>query len=259
MPFVSHEGVRYFIFESLASEGVQHGVFTRQGGVSPFPWATLNLGATVGDDLQRVRTNLERVFSAVGRPLKSKYDTWLVHGTDLAIAEAPRREDQPPTKADVVLTDRPEVTLLMRYADCVPILLCDPLQRVVGLVHAGWQGTVNHIARIAVEVSVERYGSRPENLLAAIGPSIGPDHYAVGEQVIAQVRWQFGSEADALLPEQNGQVHFDLWQANRLDLERAGVGQIECADLCTACHLEDWYSHRAEGGRTGRFGALISL
>jgi hypothetical protein len=96
-------------------------------------------------------------------------------------------------------------------------------------------------------------------LQAAIGPSIGPDHYTVGADVVAHVRQAFGEDASVLLSTLDGGVHFDLWAANRMLLERAGVRQIEVAGLCTACHVDDWYSHRAEKGRTGRFGAMIGL
>jgi YfiH family protein len=147
----------------------------------------------------------------------------------------------------------------MRFADCVPILLHDPRRGVVGLAHAGWLGTVRCTAAAAVQAMTEHYGSRPADIQAAIGPSIGPDHYEVGPDVIARVEQSFGAQASELIRKHGQKKHFDLWQANRLQLEQAGVSQIEVAGICTACHLEDWYSHRAEKGRTGRFGALIAL
>jgi copper oxidase (laccase) domain-containing protein len=105
----------------------------------------------------------------------------------------------------------------------------------------------------------EHYGSRPGDIYAAIGPSIGVDHYEVGEEVIRRVYQKFGEDAESLLPFYGEKRHFDLWAANRLLLERAGVTEIETANICTACHLDDWYSHRAEQGKTGRFAALIAL
>jgi copper oxidase (laccase) domain-containing protein len=104
-----------------------------------------------------------------------------------------------------------------------------------------------------------RFGSKPGDILAGIGPSIGPDHYEVGPDVVAQVRQAFGPSASSSLGNHGGATHFDLWAANRLTLENAGVRQIELAGLCTACHTGDWYSHRAEKGRTGRFGAILAL
>ncbi len=259
MPFVEQPPLRYWTSNLLTAAGIPHGVFTRRGGVSPPPWASLNLGNTVGDDRERVQENLRRVFAALGRSLASRYDVWQVHGRAVVCAQAPRAPDQPHRQADAILTDRPEVTLVMRFADCVPILLADPVRRVVGLVHAGWRGTVVGAVRAAVEHLVSCYGSRPADLLAVVGPSIGPDHYQVGEEVAQQVRAAFGAAASALLPVFEGRIHFDLWAANRLWLEQAGVRHIEVAGLCTACHLDDWYSHRAEKGKTGRFGAVIGL
>lgn len=260
MPFVEQPPLKYWVASLLAEAGIPHGVFTRRGGVSPPPWDSLNLGNTVGDERGRVQENLRRVFAALGRPLASRYDVWLVHSATVVCAHTPRPDARPHIQADAILTDRPDVTLVMRYADCVPILLADPVQRVVGLVHAGWRGTVLGVTKKAVEQMVACYGSRPADILAAIGPSIGPDHYEVGEEVAAQVRAAFGEQAEALLPHPGGRrAHFDLWAANRWLLEQAGVRQIEVAEICTACHLEDWYSHRAEKGKTGRFGTLIAL
>jgi YfiH family protein len=168
---------------------------------------------------------------------------------------------EPPPKADIILTDRREVTLVMRFADCVPILLYDPRRQAVALAHAGWRGTVLGTAAAAVEALGAAFGTHPADVVAAIGPAIGPDHYEIGPEVAAQVREAFGEAAERLLPRYGSRFHFDLWEANRLQLLRAGVPaeQIEVAALCTACHLEDWYSHRAERGRTGRFGALLAL
>lgn len=260
MPFHQIDSIRYLTFDLFDALGVSHAVFTRQGGVSPAPWDSLNVGSLVGDQPECVAENRRRSFAALGRSLDSLYDVWQVHSSDVVIAEAPRNGAQH-HRADAILTDRPEVTLYMRFADCVPVLLVDPEHHAVGLVHAGWQGTVKKVAAAAVSAMQARYASRPETLLAGIGPSIGPHHYPVGEEVAAQVRVAFGEQAHTLLEAANNQsgVQFDLWSANRLVLEQAGVQQIEISQICTACHPEDWYSHRGEHGRTGRFGALIAL
>lgn len=258
MPFQTQAGVRYWIFDMLA-EGVAQAIYTRHGGVSPDPWASLNLGGTVGDELLRVRENRRRALEATGRDPATVFDVWQVHGDQVAIAEAPRPLQAPHLQADVILTDRPEVTLMMRFADCVPVFLYDPLRKVAGIAHAGWMGTVKGTVRAAVSAMQSRYGSDAANIRAAIGPSIGPDHYEVGADVAAQVRQAFGEAAPVLLQIREERTFFDLWGANRWLLEQAGVHQIEVAGICTACHLEDWYSHRAEKGRTGRFGAMIAL
>jgi hypothetical protein len=258
MPFHTTDGIRHFRFDIFPA-GLVHAVFTRQGGLSPDPWNSLNVGSTVGDEQERVLENRFRSFRALGRDPYSIFDVWQVHSADVVIADAPHFSRPPEFKADAILTDKPEVTLFMRFADCVPILLHDPQKNVIGVVHAGWQGTVKKILRETIRAMQAAYGSKPADVLAAIGPSIGPDHYEIGPDVIARVRASFNGDAQALLPTHEGHVHFDLWAANRLTLEQAGVGQVQVAGLCTACHLDDWYSHRAEKGRTGRFGALIGL
>jgi hypothetical protein len=200
-----------------------------------------------------------RSFAALDRSESSIFDAWLVHSADVLCASAPRALQDLPGRADIVLTDRPEVTLFLRFADCVPILFHDPNKQVVGIGHAGWLGTIRGAARSAVAEMRRRYGSRPEDILAAIGPSIGPDHYQIGPDVVAQVQQTLGRHAEAVLQSRTPGVFLDLWLANRLQLQEVGVTQIETAAICTACHLEDWYSHRAEHGKTGRFGALIAL
>ncbi|MCL4352111.1 MAG: peptidoglycan editing factor PgeF [Firmicutes bacterium] len=258
MPFQSNGEIRYFQFEQLG-QGQIHAIFTRRGGVSPEPWAALNMGSTVGDDLERVHENRRLALAALERDFDSVYDVWQVHGVEVAFAEAPRSPESPHLQADAILTDKPGVTLMMRFADCVPILLHDPVRKVAGIAHAGWMGTVRSTVRFAVEAMQNRYCSNPGDILAAIGPSIGPDHYEIGPDVVNQVQRAFGNDADDLLSAGADSVKFDLWTANRLLLERAGVQLIEMAGLCTACHTEDWYSHRADKGCTGRFGAIIAL
>jgi YfiH family protein len=258
MPFQTHGEIRYFQFEQLGLDLTQ-AIFTRRGGVSPDPWSSLNLGSTVGDDLERVRENRRLALATLERDPESVYDVWQVHGVEVAIAEAPRSPESPHLQADAILTDNPEITLMMRFADCVPIMLHDPFRKVVGIAHAGWMGTVRGTVLFAIETMQKHYGSSPADIQAAIGPSIGPDHYEVGPDVVIQVQQAFGSDALSLLEVSSGSVKFDLWTANRLLLERAGVRHVEVAGLCTACTTEDWYSHRAEKGRTGRFGAIIAL
>jgi hypothetical protein len=258
MPFHTTDGVRYLTFDSFP-KSIVHAVFTRQGGLSPAPWDSLNLGGTVGDERERVRENRYRAFRALGRDPRSMFDVWQVHSADVVIAQTPHFSLPTEFKADAILTDQPGVTLFMRFADCVPILLHDPKRGVAGIVHAGWQGTVKKILKETIQVMQAAYGSAPADILAAIGPSIGPDHYEVGPDVIERVRASFNGDSLSLLQTHAGRVHFDLWAANRLTLEQAGVGQVEVAELCTACAPDDWYSHRAQNGKTGRFGALVGL
>jgi len=258
MPFHDSGGVRYFTFDSLDAYGLRHGVVGRRGGVSPAPWKSLNLGGTVGDAPKRVAENRRRAFDALGLRLSSAFDVWQVHSADIVLAEGPRAS-QPIVQADAILTRRQGVTLFMRFADCVPVLLFDPARRAVGLVHAGWLGTVRRTLSAAIRAMVQSFGTKPEELLAGIGPSIGPDHYAVREDVVGQIRSSLGPSAENHLHARDGSVHLDLWSASRALLEAEGVRKIEVAGLCTACDTAEWFSHRAEAGKTGRFGAVISL
>lgn len=258
MSFHEHHGVRYFQFEQF-SNSIRQAVFTRRGGVSPAPWDSLNVGGSVGDDSSRVAENRIRCFQLMDLDPASMHDLWLVHGTQVVFAEAPREMAGKPPQADILFTNNPRVTLFMRFADCVPLLFHDPRKKVIGIAHAGWQGTVRGAAAMAIQAMQDRYACKPADICVGIGPSIGPDHYEVGPEVVDQFQKQFGVETDSLVQYRNGSAYLDLWTANCIQLHQAGVEQVETCRICTACHLEDWYSHRAERGKTGRFGALISL
>ncbi len=256
MPFDKKDGIRYFQFETLKT---RHAVFTRHGGVSPEPWGSLNVGGTVGDDLERVKRNRQLSFRAAGRATESAFEVWQVHSADVVYARAPRPVNESLRQADVIVTDQPDISLFMRFADCVPILAHDSRKGVVGIAHSGWVGTLRDVAGSMVTSMKKEYNCDPADIVACIGPSIGPDHYEIGADVILQVMQRFGDDSDLVLHSINGKIHFDLWKTNEILLERAGVGAIETAGICTACRTDDWFSHRAEKGRTGRFGALIAL
>ena len=171
--------------------------------------------------------------------------------------------------------------LTQRYGDCTPILVYDPVRHAVGLAHAGWRGTVAGMASALVQAMVESYASDPATLVAVVGPAIGPCCYEVGPEVVDAVRLAFPEAAlvlatppsrdDAVVfaaqvskgqPKSNGAAsrpHFDLWEANRLQLAQAGVKQIEVAGVCTSCRRDLYFSHRGDHGRTGRFGAVVML
>jgi len=256
---ISRNGLKYIQFTNLISVGIEHAIFTRLGGVSQAPFSSLNLGGTVGDDPEFVLENHKRVFAAFGRSFKQRYDVWQVHGTDIERANSPRPQNTSHVKADGILTDKPDLTLLMRFADCVPILLADPIKRVVGVVHAGWRGTVNKICAAAVSAMQNWYGCKSENVLAGIGPSICQDCFEVGEDVYGQFRNEFDQSSELILKQQEGKKYINLIRANQITLEQNGVRNIECANICTAHNPDDWYSHRAENGKTGRFAVVIGL
>lgn len=259
MPISEKNSLRFFTFESFPKDQVVHGIFSRKGGVSPEPWASLNLGGLNGDERANVIENRRRIFSTMGRPVSSIFDVWQVHSADVICAEQPRPLDKPHQKADAIVTNRPEITLFMRFADCVPVFFYDPIKRVVAIAHAGWQGTVKNVVGQTVRTMQERYGCCAADIQAGIGPSIGQDHYEVGSEVVDHVKKVLGERAGEVLAPSDGKHKLDLWATNRILLERAGVLHIEIAGICTACHVEDWYSHRAEKGSTGRFGAMLAL
>jgi YfiH family protein len=217
------------------------------------------MGGLVGDEIHKVEMNRARAFEAVGKDPSSMYDVWQVHSSNVVCVDHPRTPGIPHLKADAILCNKPVVTLFMRFADCVPILLFDPGKKVVGLVHSGWQGTVKKILVNAIETMVRYYGSSIQDIRAGIGPSICAKHYEVGSDVVERINHAFGSISNQILKKVNNTVMFDLWEANRILLTQSGVTKIELSGLCTACQPEDWYSYRGEKGRTGRFGVLIGL
>ncbi|MDL1899381.1 peptidoglycan editing factor PgeF [Anaerolineae bacterium CFX9] len=253
-------GLVFYQFEMWQDAPLRHGIFTRRGGVSEPPFDTLNLGGNVGDQPGAVRENHLRMYGALGVEDARACSVWQVHSADVVLAEAPASDRRWLTYADAMITDRPETPLSMRFADCVPILFYDPVRAAIGMAHAGWRGTVLGVAANTVQAMVDAFGCQPRDIQAAIGPSIGPDNYQVGEEVVAAVIDYFGS-ADGLIrrSSQDGSAWLNLWEANRRALERAGVTQVEVAGICTAEHVDEWFSHRREQGRTGRFGAVLSL
>ena len=147
----------------------------------------------------------------------------------------------------------------MRFADCVPLVYYDPRKHVVGLVHAGWQGTLQQIAAEGVRLLQEKYNSNPKDVIVGIGPSICGECYQVREDVYQQFLSAFGQDAKEFFTRRESGLYLDLWAANIYTLKQAGVRQIENAGLCTAEHVDEWYSYRKEKGVTGRFGVVIAL
>ncbi len=240
-----------FQFENLSAiPGVVHAVSTRAGGVSEGRCESLNVSYTVGDADANVDENLRRVADAVGAEPDSFVWPYQVHGRAVTVVDAstPLRE-----RCDALITRTPGKTLLMRYADCTPVLLADSRQQAVAAVHAGWRGSAVRAAAAAVEAMIERFGSRPQDIVAGVGPAIGPCCYEVGEDV---------HRAFADRPQLFAQGRLDLWESNRLALVEAGVPEenVEVAGICTQCQSDRFFSHRANDGQpAGRFAALIRL
>lgn len=251
--------IKYYQFSCFNEQSIYHAVFTRHGGISPTPWKSLNFGASVGDDIGRVNQNKENALAVLGISAVSVYDVHQIHSNEIVHTQNALPAGEPHIKADAMITKTPGVTLMMRFADCVPILLYDPENRAIGMAHAGWIGTINKIAEKTVKKMQATFGTVPSNLKAAIGPSIGPDHYAVGTDVVEKIISTFSKDTNKLIIQEKGRTFFDLWAANQLILTDAGVSQIETSQICTQCNMDDWYSHRGEHGNTGRFGVVMGL
>ncbi len=257
---IARGGPVYYQFEQwLDTPPLVHAVFTRQGGVSAAPWDSLNIGGTVGDNPEAVKRNLSLMYEVLELDGKCACTVWQVHSADTVIADEPPPGRRWLARADGIVTNRPDVPLTMRFADCVPILFYDPAHRAIGMAHAGWRGVVRQAAVSTLRTMQAAYGTDPDRVQVAIGPSIGPDHYQVGPEVVDAVDQTFGTTHGLIRRASDGSSYLDLWEANRLALERAGVRQIEVAGICTASNVSEFYSHRAERGRTGRFGAIIAL
>jgi YfiH family protein len=253
-------GVAYYTFESLDGfPEIVHAITTRHGGVSAGKYASLNLTTGTGDDPAAVRENLDRACAALGLRREDAVSPNQRHTANVRRIEQADR-GQVYTDFDIFVTDQPDVPLVLRYADCTPVLIYDPERRALAVIHSGWRGTVQGASRAAVEALAHEYGSRPADLVAGIGPSIGPCCYEVGDEVVDAVRAGFAHADDLLLARPGKERrHFDLWAANRRWLSDAGVRRIETAALCTACRADEFYSYRAEKGKTGHFGAIMAL
>ncbi len=252
-------GLKYYTFRSFENEGIKHGFFTRQGGISPKPFESLNMATTGGDSAANVLENLRRMFSVFDLNLYSRYDGWQVHGDTIICTDKPRNLNSRSLKADGLISNNVNVTLVMRFGDCVPVLLFDKVTKTIGIYHAGWPGTIKKIGARMVEKMQLLYGTDPGNIIAGIGPSIGPDHFEVKSDVLIPFEKKFSEWKNEIIQMKEEKYYIDLWKTNRLILESVGVKQIEVAEICTYCHSDEWFSNRAEKGNTGRFGVLISL
>jgi YfiH family protein len=251
--------MQYFRFDVLPANGMAgHAVFSRRGGVSPAPFDSLNMSLSVADERDRVYANRRRVYGQFGRDTDTVVHAHLVHGADVArVTQADNGTWV--HHVDGLITDQPGCVLSMNFADCAPIFLYDPRRHAIGLGHAGWRGAVADLPGAMVRAMVSEFDSDPADLIAAVGPCIGPCCYEVGEEVIGAVRAAFAVPDDLLQSNGGPRPHFDLPEANRRNLRNAGVSAIELSGYCTACRTDLFFSHRAEKGRTGRFGTVFAL
>jgi len=259
----------FWSFENLSKfREISHFVSSRAGGYSSPPYASLNLSFNVGDDPQKVLKNRQRLAEALGISLSNLTTAKQIHDCHVTVVTEPLQGNGANDYSgaidatDAMVTRVPEICLMILLADCVPIILYDPIKRVVGVAHAGWKGTLQSIARKTVHVFRKDFGSSPQDMVAAMGPSIGPCCYEVGPSVLSQIEHLSGTGEDYVRKESSrGKGHLDLWEANRRQLVQAGIpnGNIEMAKICTHDHPGLFFSYRHEKGKTGRFGAGIFL
>jgi YfiH family protein len=263
MQRINHaNGVVTYLFESLKAHPVHAHVSTRHGGVSPAPWDTLNFSVLRGDSRERVQENRRRFAEAVGIDPSHVTHARQVHGTGVAKVDW-EQVGETLDGCDALITDAVGLPLSVVFADCVPVLLYDPARHALGVCHTGWRGTVNGAAVATLWAMQAAYGSDPAQVIACIGPSIGPQSYQVGEEVLAMAQAKL-AHADAYFHFPSGgadRPHFDLWRANAGQLLEAGVPleQIEISGVDTAQNTKDFFSHRAEHGRCGLFAMMAWL
>lgn len=258
MKQINQNGLRYYQDERW--QHLRHGVFTRLGGHSSAPWQSLNVGGTVGDDPHIVRENHHKIYETLSIDPQRTCTTWQVHGVDVVVANAPVPMRRWLARADALITNQPDLALVQRYADCVPLLYHDPVKQVIGVAHAGWRGTVGGVAGNVVRAMQNAYGTRPQDVQVLIGTSISPEYFQVGQEVVDAIHARYGTDQRLVTwhPD-DGTPYVDLWRANRIDLERLGVHQIEVMGMCTVRDNHEFFSHRAEKGRAGRFAVVMSL
>ncbi len=247
---------------------ITHGFSTRLGGVSKEHLYSLNLSFSRGDVTENVITNNLRFAKAVGYKFENRVFSDQVHDTKIFVVEEKHKGMGESLKdiiknIDGLVTDVKDIPLITYYADCVPLFFYDKVNKVVGLAHSGWRGTVNNIAYNMVHTMMNTYGTKPNNIVAAIGPSICMDCYEVSSDVAEQFKANYkDNELDILLLDKgNGKYLLNLHEACRFNLLNAGVLEknISMPDICTCCNPEVLYSHRASNGLRGNLAAVIML
>jgi YfiH family protein len=257
----------YLTFPALERTGlVIHAFSTKHGGVSEGPCATMNL-SWKNDSRENVIENRRRFLKALGLELESLVAGQQVHGTNVAVVTKSDRgrgsvsygEALPAT--DALITASSEVTLSAYFADCVPLFFFDPMQRVIGLAHAGWRGTIGKIGQRTIKTMEKEFGVNPIHCLVGIGPSIGPCCYEVDQQVITSLAKVFPYWTELVIPQGQGKWRLNLWETNRRQLLDIGVKaeNIFCSSLCTSCTSELFFSYRAHAKKTGALAAIIAL
>ncbi len=246
---------------------VEHCFSTRMGGVSEGIFSSMNLSFTRGDKKEAVTENFHRIAEAMGVPYEKMVFTDQTHTTCVRKVDGEdagkgliRERDY--TDVDGLITNEPGLVLCAFFADCVPLYFVDTVHQAIGLSHSGWRGTVNRMGKATIEAMKKAYGTEPEDLVCAVGPSICMDCYEVSADVADAFLAAFpGQEKEILFDKGNGKYQLDLWRANELILLEAGVRpeHIAITNICTCCNDRYLFSHRASHGKRGNLGAFLML
>ena len=257
----------YYTIPSFEATGlVKHGFSTRLGGISSAPLDSLNLGIKKSDKKENLYKNYEIFCDALKIPIENLVFSDQIHEDhvlDVLYKNSKKNTlSQNYIKGiDALITKKKEIALVTFHADCVPLFFLDPIEKVVGLAHAGWKGTMKKIGQKTIKKMAENYNSKPENCLVGIGPSIGPCCFEVGEDVVEQVNNYFINPSQYYISKENGKYMVDLWKLNKNQLLEMGIQEknITMSHLCTKCNNEVFFSHRGDRGNTGSLAAILQL
>ncbi len=253
-------GLRALVCEPLEQDGFANAFSTRGGGVSPFPEASLNLAGFDEDSAKNIQENRRRFLSLVGGRW-TLATCWQVHGRDVRVVREASEAGNDSERCDALATDLPGVLLGVKTADCVPVILGDARTGACAAVHAGWRGTLAGILKHALARLSQEFGTRAEDVRAAIGPAALACCYEVGPEVIDAFRAEVRN-ADALFtPTSEGHALVDLHRANLEQLTESGVApeRVHTLPLCTMCRPEEFFSYRRDRKLYGRTGRLLSV
>lgn len=246
---------------------VEHCFTTRLGGVSEGIYSTLNFSFTRGDNPEAVLENYRRVAETFGKTVDDFVCTDQTHTTNvLQVGTAEKgygvTKERPYTDIDGLITNEPGVILSTFYADCVPLYFVDPVHKAIGLSHSGWRGTVGRMGQKTLEAMAEAFGTKPEDVYAAIGPSICQDCYEISEDVAEHFYEEFQGHGDEILISKGkGKYLLDLWKTNEIVMLEAGIRpeRLAVTNICTCCNSEILFSHRASQGKRGNLAAFLML
>ena len=237
----------YLEYPLFQETGIVTSAFsTRLGGVSEGYYSSLNLSFDRGDDPERVLENFKRIGASMGVNVEDMVLSKQTHTTNVRVVTAEDKgkgvmRERNYTDVDGMITNVPGICLVTSYADCVPLYFVDPVKKAIGLSHSGWRGTVGKIGKVTIEKMGELYGTKPEDIVACIGPSICQKCYEISEEVAVQFKEAFPDNIkEILIDKGNGKYQLDLWECNRINFKEAGVlpENIKVTDICT-CHNTD--------------------